>query len=255
MRRQSLVLTTFSAFGGSTLAAVLSARPAPLFTVSSNIMMLYLFIAWYVVNQNRVLRSLLEFRPILAILSFGATAAKARAIFGFMDDFVREFPEAVCGAIVLGGLAGSGGQLFVSVEKIVQYGMHTPSEFSAPGWGFKSAFFAAAAYYIAVDPEDFFYDHGLSFFEMDRSTARLYISAALCFHAALETLYGTHLNPLFWAEDIFFAFTGLRGGVKQEGSSTQNSRMTSEYDASTRMTDAAGKAPNYLSGEGLRRRR
>lgn len=242
----------FAAFGGSTLAALLSGRPVPLFTVSSNVMMLYLFGAWYLIHQSRLIRSILSLRPITSILAFGATAAKARAIFGFMDDFMREFPNATCGAIVLGGLAGSGGQLFVSLEKIVQNGSQTPSEFSSPGWGFKSAYFASAAYYIAVDPEGVLYDYGVSLFEADRDTARLCISAALCIHAALETLYGAHVNPLFWIENIFFALTGLRDGVKPE-SETQYSQMASEYAG--RPTPPANETGRRPTDDRLRKRR
>lgn len=212
----------------------------------------YLFFAWYLIHQSRLVRSILTLRPIMAILAFGATAAKARSIFGFMDDFMREFPKAVGGAIILGGLAGSGGQLFVSLEKIVQHGVQTPSEFSSPGWGFKSAYFAAAAYYIAVDPEDVLYHSGIALFEMDRSTARLYISAALCFHAALETLYGSHVNPLFWVEDIFFALTGLKHGVKQE-SETQYSDTTSEYAG--RPTRPTNETRGRSTGDNLKKRR
>lgn len=188
----------------------------------------------------------------MAIIAFGATAAKARAIFGFMDDFILQFPKVVGGAIILGGLAGSGGQLFVSLEKIVQNGMQTPSEFSSPGWGFKSAYFAAAAYYIAVDPEQVLYNNGVSLFETDRSIARFYISAALCIHAALETLYGAHVNPLFWVENIFFALTGLRHGVKPE-SETQYSRMTSEY--ATRPARGKIETEGRRASDGLRKRR
>lgn len=210
------MLTTFAAFGGSTLANVLSGRPAPLFGNSSNLMISYITLAWYLVHQNRALRAFLSLRPIMAILAFGATAAKMRAIFAFMDDYVRTFPDMMLGAIVLGGLSGSGGQLFVSVENIVQRGIHVKSELSAPGWGFKSAYAAAAAYYVAVDPNAVLLRAGWTGDSVERDTARLYIAALLCGHAFVETLWGRHINVLFLVERVALAATGLRNGVKAD---------------------------------------
>lgn len=206
---KSLVLTACAAFGGSTLSSVLSALPAPLFTHSSNVMMSHILLAWYVVNHILPLRILLVSRPISAILAFVATTAKARTIFAFMDTFVSRFPNQPAGAIVLAGLAGSAGSLFLSMEKIVQRGFIVSSELSAPGWGFKSAYLASALYYIMTDPDSLLQD-SLLMRPADRDTARFCIAAALCFHAALETLYGRHFNPLFWPERVFYALTGVR---------------------------------------------
>lgn len=255
---QSLVVTAAAAFGGSTLAAMFSGRPTPLFTVSSNSMMSYVTLAWYVVHQSALLRKALSLRPVMAVLSFGATAAKVRAMFAFMDDYVREYPRAVAGAIVLGGLSGSGGQLFVSVEQILQNGLDTPSEFSAPGWGFKSAYIAAATYYITVDPEDILYDLGISIVEFDRATARFYIATALCFHAALETLYGTHVNPLFWLDHIFYTVTGLSRGkeaqqpVPERRPKSESAKPGNPDVYSNEVTDSS--RPDVMQ-EGLRKRR
>lgn len=133
----------FAAFGGSTLAAILSGAPVPLFTHASNFMIAYITLAWYLVDQSLPLRTLLRTRPLNAVIAFGATAAKSRSIFSFIDAYVARFPGIIAGAIALGGLAGSGGQLFISVENKVRKGFRHPSEFSSPGWGFKSAYLAA----------------------------------------------------------------------------------------------------------------
>lgn len=245
------MLATSAAFGGSTLAAVLSGRPAPLFTVASNFMMSYILIAWYLVHTNSLVRAILRWRPVYALVSFGAMAAKSRAMFNFMDDYVREYPQAVAGAIILGGLSGSGGQLFMSVEKIVQKGMSTPSEFSSPGWGFKSAYIAALAYYIAIDPEDILYDFGISVFRVDRVTARFYISAALCFHSFFETLYGAHINPLFWFDYLFYKITGLHRDLKSSDPPQTRPEPSRRTDPTA---NSSTKGPHVMS-DGLRKRR
>lgn len=204
---KSLVLTTFAAFGGSTLSAVFSGQPAPLFTTSSNVMLGYITIAWYIVNHTPI-RPILQFRPITAIIAFGAMAAKARSIFAFIDKFAVRFPGAAAGAIVLGGLAGSGGSLFVSIEKVVMHGFSASSELSAPGWGLKSAYIAASLYYMATDPDHVLRGLPVSLkYAIHRDEARYWISLALCTHAAMETLYGRHLNPVWPLEEIFFALT------------------------------------------------
>ncbi|KAI0562022.1 TRIC channel [Gracilaria domingensis] len=208
---KSLVLTIFAAFGGSTLANVLSGRPAPLFTHSSNYMLSYVTATWYMVNHFSIVRALLSFRPFAAILSFMAMAAKARAIFNFIDEHNRHFPGAAAGAIVLGGLSGSGGSFFVTLERIVQQGFAAGGELSAPGWGFKSAYIAASLYYIMTDPHTVLRSNinSLSFAVHPRS-ARFWISLFLCSHAAFETLIGRHINPFYAFEQIFFALSRVR---------------------------------------------
>lgn len=252
---KSLVVTAFAAFGGSTLATVLSGRPTPLFTVSSNFMMSYIFIAWYIVHKSSILRAFLNLRLCKAILAFGASAARMRAMFSFMDSYVREFPQAFLGAIICTGLTGSGGSLFVSVEKMIQHGSNTLSEFSAPGWGFKSAYFAASLYYLFIDPDDMLYNITGTTIEIDRATARFYISAAFSIHALLETLYGKHINPLFWLESIFYSFSGL----SRDGGDDSHMMTASptKPDARPYSSDDSGKSedrPN-ITDSGLRRRR
>lgn len=171
-------------------------------------MLAYVSIAWYLVHQSTALRSLLKLRPFKALLAFGAMAAKARAIFSFMDSYVQRFPDAVAGAIVLGGLAGSGGSLFVAFERKMRLGSRTPSEFSAPGWGFKSAYLAAFLYYITTDPANVLRTLPVPMrYTLEKDDARYIISLALCVHAALETLWGRHINPMFLLERLFYTIT------------------------------------------------
>lgn len=251
---KSLVLTTFAAFGGGTMSAVFSGLPAPLFTKGSNYMMSYLAISWYIVNHWTLMRNILMLRPVSAMLAFGATAAKARSIFSFVDTFVQRFPNATAGAIVLGGLAGSGGSLFVSVDKMVHNRFNIPSELSAPGWGFKSAYMAAGLYYIATDPD--FVLRGFSIpiaYVVNRDDARFWLSAALCFHAAAETLYGKHFNPMFWVESILYALTGVKSvpeSVEVDDLSDSSVRIDGQKEKN-------GNGAAWADGtkEGMRRRR
>jgi hypothetical protein len=208
---KSYTLTVFAAFGGGTLAALFSGSPPPLFTTASNFMFLYITIAWYLVDQSRALRAVLRTRPINAILAFGATAAKARAIFSFMDSYVVQYPGAVAGAVVLGGLAGSGGQLFISLEKKARSGFHTPSEISQPGWGFKSAYITAALYYAVTDPKGILASLPIPIkFSVSQDHARYALSLLLCSHAFFETLIGRHVNPVYAIEKVMYAVTGVR---------------------------------------------
>lgn len=254
---KSLVVTTFASFGGSTLAAILCGRPTPLFTVNSNPMMAYIFCAWYVVHRSSVLRAILNTRVPSAILAFGASAARMRAIFSFMDGYVREFPRAALGAIICSGLTGSGGSLFVSVEKLVQHGAHNSvSEFSAPGWGFRSAYFAAALYYAFVDPDDVLYGLGLSTLDLDRQSARLLISAAFSTHAFFEALFGTHFNILHGVESLIFAVTRLPMKAETHHGLIVDAHTQEHYAQSSDVSDESDEQrPPTVMDEGLRRRR
>ncbi len=212
---KSWVLTVFAAFGGSTLAAVLSGAPPPLFTTGSNYMLSYVTIAWYAVHHVPLLRAFLSLRPVAAILAFGAQAAKARSIFAFIDGFVTRYPGAAAGAMVLGGVAGSGGSLFVAFERKLRLGAAAPSELSKPGWGFKSAYLASVCYYVATDPDLVFRTAFIPLRKAwPRDTARFAISICLCTHAFVEALVGRHINLLFFVENAFYAVTRLEGSDK-----------------------------------------
>lgn len=243
----------FAAFGGSTLANVLAGQPAPLFTVSSNYMIGYIIVAWYVINHSSLIRRIVSFRPFTALLAFGAMAAKARSIFSFIDTFVVQFPGAMAGAIALGGLSGSGGALFVTLEKKVRLGLKTPSELSSPGWGFKSAYVAAAAYYVATDPDNWFKEATIPIlYRARRDEARFVISALLSAHAALETLYGKHVNPLYLVEQILYRLTGLQRDISDEPDSSE---VTSANSKERGVAASAGrKGAASISSSGLRRR-
>lgn len=210
---KSLVLTIFAAFGGSTLASILSGATPPLFTTGSNFMLGYIAAAWYCVHTLAPVRSLLALRPVRALLAFGATAAKARTIFSFVDAFVARFPGACAGAIVLGGLAGSGGSLFVTFERKLRLGAKAPSELSRPGWGFKSAYLASALYYVLTDPDEVLRGMQLPLRSVvAREDARFGIALALSSHAAIEALLGRHFNPIYFVESLFYAVARVDRG-------------------------------------------
>lgn len=252
---KSLVVTTFAAFGGSTLAAIFSGRPAPLFTNASNVMISYIIIAWYLIHKSALVRGILSLRPVAAVLAFGASAARMRAMFSFMDDYTREFPRVVAGAIICGALSGSGGQLFVSVERMFHEGSDALSDFSSPGWGFKSAYIAAGLYYMFLDPDDMLFNIGFpQVLELDRASARFYISAAMCIHAAVETLYGTHINPLFWLDSIFYAVTGLTRNPMPEPGYPLGHGTLNGASSGHEPSGVPGGKPHVMD-EGLRKRR
>lgn len=252
---KSLILTAFAAFGGSTLANLLSASPAPLFTNSSNYMMSYIFVFWYLVNHSPLLRYIFSFRLPRALLAFGATAAKARAIMSFIDAFVPRFPTAVAGAIALGGLSGSGGSLFVTVEKIVQNGLDTPSEFSNPGWGFKSAYIAALVYYVGTDPVGWVAERVPFEWGFQRDDMRFAVSFMLCTHAMLETLYGRHVNPVWGLERVLYAVTGVNGSTESEVcvDGTQTAAVVDGAEKVAGKVDAQSTVKKF-GANGLRRR-
>lgn len=241
---KSYVLTIFAAFGGSTLAAIFSGAPAPLFTTASNYMLGYITVAWYLIDQSRALRSLLRTRPMNAILAFGASAAKARAIFSFIDGFIIRYPGAAAGAIALGGLAGSGGSLFVSLEKKARRGFHTPSELSSPGWGFKSAYLVAIFYYVATDPEGILAELPVPMkYSAARDTARYVLSLSLCTHAALDMLLARNMNPTYILDRMFYALTRVR-----EEASSEFSALASAADL---QTHAATKSIEAAKSKGI----
>jgi hypothetical protein len=234
---KSLVLTIFGAFGGSTMSAVLSGLPAPLFTNASNVMFAYIIVAWYLIDQSRLFRQFVRTRPINALLAFGATAAKARSIFGFIDQYVKRFPGAIAGAIALGGLSGSGGALFLSLEKKARRGVHTPSELSEPGWAFKSAYLVAILYYLAVDSSVLRALPVRMKYSISRDDARFLLSLSLCLHAAFETLVGRNVNPTYLLDTFFYTVTGVRFDPVPEPTMTRT-----DEDVSSASTPVAGQA-------------
>lgn len=210
---KSYALTLAAAFGGSTLASVLSGRPAPLFTTTANMMLPMQALCWYLVNVVTPVRALLRLRLVSAVLVYFATAAKVRSIFGAVDGLVAAFPASWSGAIVLGGLSGCGGSLFVSLEKINQYGRGAPSELSAPGWPFKAAFLSSALYYIGTDPAGLVASAaGVKAFPWSRDEVCFAVSAGLCVHATLCTLGGATFNPLRPVEVLLSAVLRLPEG-------------------------------------------
>lgn len=206
---KSFVLTLFAAFGGSTLSNVLSGMPAPLFTHSSNYMFGYVAVAWYIVNTIPFIRMILMFRPVAAILAFGAQAAKARTIFGFIDGFIIRYPRSAVGAVVLGGLAGSGGGLILGFERKLRLGKSSHSDFSRPGWTFKSAYLASLTYYMLTDQDSFLRDLFGWNIVVAKDKARFFLALALCLHSAFEALIGKHINPLYFIETVIYTIMRL----------------------------------------------
>lgn len=211
---KSYVLTLAAAFGGSTLASVLSGRPAPLFTTAANMMLPMQALCWYLVNVVTPVRGLLRLRLVSAVLVYFATAAKVRSIFGTVDGLVAAFPASWSGAIVLGGLSGCGGSLFVSLEKISQFGRGAPSELSAPGWPFKAAFLSSALYYLGTDPAGLVATAaGVKALPWSRDEVCFAVSAGLCAHATLCALGGVTFNPLRPVEVLLSAVLRLPEGA------------------------------------------
>lgn len=249
---KSYVLTVFAAFGGSTLAAIFSGAPVPLFTTASNYMLGYITVAWYLVDQSRAFRSLLRTRPVNAILAFGASAAKARAIFSFMDNFIVKYPGAAAGAIALGGLAGSGGALFVSLEKKARRGFHTPSELSSPGWGFKSAYLVSMTYYVATDPEGILAELPVPVkYSAARDAARYALSLSLCTHAALDMLLDRSMNPTYILDRLFYAVTRVREEASSEFSALATETESRLQSASKSVESAKNKGVSSVTTNGV----
>lgn len=203
---KSLVMTFVTAFAGATLAFTLSGLPAPPFTTKSDLMVLCTLSFWYIVRRSTTFRYFCQLRLCRTVIAFGATAARMRAMMAFMDLYVQRFPGVITGAVICGGLAASAGLLCVSVEKIIQHGLGTHSEFSKPGWGFKSAFIAAACYFMLLNPNE---SLPIQFLGLSKQSVMFYISLIFCVHAALDAAYGSHVNPLYWIETILLAITGL----------------------------------------------
>lgn len=221
---KSLVLTTFASFGGSTLAAILSGQPTPLFTTSSNPMLIYIITAWYIIHHNALIRNILSIRPIHAIIAFGATIAKARSIIAFMDDFMYKFDHnTAMGAIALGGLSGCGGSLFVSADNGIRTSFKQPSELSRPGWGVKGSYTAAIVYYLLTDPHSILtqgFGIGIKTgTSIHKDEARFWIALLLAIHAAMEILLGTSINPFSVFDRIAVTITRVNtdsGEVEEE---------------------------------------
>lgn len=99
----------------------------------------------------------------------------------------------------------------MSVERIVQGGFGTASEFSRPGWGFKSAYWAAFVYYVATDPVGWVRDKlSMEKWGWDKDHVRLVVSLMLCLHTVIEVLFARTVNPFWLTESIMYKLSGVR---------------------------------------------
>lgn len=97
---------------------------------------------------------------------------------------------------------------FLDVDRKLRIGLDTRSTFSAPGWGFKSAFLVSAAYYVVVD------FHGLihpliDIPEVDRPDLVFSLSLFAALVATLEVLTARSYNLFYYGERTIVVMLGL----------------------------------------------
>lgn len=140
----------------------------------------------------------------------------------------------------------------MTIERIVQHGFAARSELSAPGWGFKSAYIAAACYYIATDPHMILRNWFIPLqYAVDKREAKFWIALALCLHAGVESLIGRHINVVFVLEEVFFAVTGVR---KYSESEEDDAHLDDGQDGD-KPSEEVKRAWTARDMNGLRRRR
>mmetsp|Transcript_1399 Transcript_1399/g.4161 ORF Transcript_1399/g.4161 Transcript_1399/m.4161 type:complete len:294 (-) Transcript_1399:38-919(-) len=206
---KSIVFTFFVAFGGALVNAVLTATPSPLATESANeLVPVYLFI-WWLVNCVPAVRYLFQMKLIFAPIVFLAHFAKVRAITSTVNEVAARVPGGWAATILLGGIAGSGGIVFMDADKKFKLGPHTPSTFTAPEWGFKSAFLTSAVYYFCVDPHNIIVSY-VDLPEINRGDLVFVLSLFLATIAVLEVLFGRSFNVFHYIERVLINVLGLK---------------------------------------------
>eukprot|EP00188_Purpureofilum_apyrenoidigerum_P005801 Plantae.Rhodophyta-Purpureofilum_apyrenoidigerum.ctg7979.p1 GENE.Plantae.Rhodophyta-Purpureofilum_apyrenoidigerum.ctg7979~~Plantae.Rhodophyta-Purpureofilum_apyrenoidigerum.ctg7979.p1 ORF type:complete len:294 (+),score=41.91 Plantae.Rhodophyta-Purpureofilum_apyrenoidigerum.ctg7979:155-1036(+) len=206
---KSIVFTFFVSFGGALVNAVLTATPSPLATEGANeLVPVYLFV-WWLVNCVPAVRYIFQLKLVYAPVVFLAHFAKVRAITATVHEVAARAPGGWAATILLGGIAGSGGVIFMDADKKFKLGPHTPSTFSAPEWGFKSAFLTAAVYYFLTDPHNLIVSY-IDLPDINVGDLKFFLSMFLATLAVIEVLFGRSFNVFHYIERGLINVLGLK---------------------------------------------
>eukprot|EP00871_Galdieria_phlegrea_P003132 jgi/Galph1/381/GphlegSOOS_G5086.1 len=145
---KSLVLSFMVAFGGSTIAHVLSGKPVPWVFSPNDRLILITFVGWWITNHMLFFQIISRWRIVKATIAAFAAVVKTRSIIQFIDQSQKWFSAGFIGTVVLGTISGSGGSLFLTMERKWRLGPGFLSELSKPTSNLKTAFYISLIYTI-----------------------------------------------------------------------------------------------------------
>lgn len=154
------IVTFCVAFGGSTLAHLLCGKAVPWVTSPNDRrLIITTWIAWWLVHRLCWFFSLVSRWSLLrATIAGFAAVAKARSVMQFVDNVHKWYPiggnhGGILATVVLGTVAGCGGNLFLVLEEKLRCPAATVvvvSELSRPtSSNLKSAFYISLIYAIS----------------------------------------------------------------------------------------------------------
>lgn len=148
---KTLVVTFCVAFGGSTIAHILCGKVVVWLSFPNDRLMVTTFLAWWLVHCLPWFPLIARWSWIRATVAGFAAVAKARSTMQFVDDVHKWFPigGGIIGNVVLGTIAGCGGNIFLVAEEKWRVGSSFVSELSYPTSNLRSAFYISLVYAIA----------------------------------------------------------------------------------------------------------
>ncbi|KAJ8900743.1 hypothetical protein NDN08_000044 [Rhodosorus marinus] len=219
---KSIVLGFVMSFGGAIINAILTATPSPVSTEGANSLVPIFLLCWWLVNCTPV-KKILQIRVVFAPIAVVATFARIRAISMTVDSVAKQVPNGWVAAIILGGIGGCGGLLFLDADKKFRTGFNAKSTFSSPEWPIKSAFLISTAYYVLSDPHKIIQSY-VDLPHLQNADLKFALGAFLSAIAILELVLGRSINLFYYFERILVAVLGLQIDKPREKASINTAR-------------------------------
>jgi len=205
---KSIVLGFVMSFGGAIINAILTATPSPVSTEGANSLVPIFLLCWWLVNCTPV-KKILQIKVVLAPIAVVATFARIRAISMTVDSVAKQVPDGWVAAILLGGIGGCGGLLFLDADRKFRTGFNAKSTFSSPEWPIKSAFLTSTAYYVLSDPHNIIQSY-VDFPHLQNADLRFALGTFLSIISIAEMILGRSINLFHYFERILVAVLGLQ---------------------------------------------
>jgi len=229
---KSIVLGFVMSFGGAIINAILTATPSPVSTEGANSLVPIFLLCWWLVNCTPV-KKILQIKVVLAPIAVVATFARVwspkiskqtfaqantkgalwcwqiRAISMTVDSVAKQVPDGWVAAILLGGIGGCGGLLFLDADRKFRTGFNAKSTFSSPEWPIKSAFLTSTAYYVLSDPHNIIQSY-VDFPHLQNADLRFALGTFLSIISIAEMILGRSINLFHYFERILVAVLGLQ---------------------------------------------